>query len=106
MTENIDDSVTREFIFKNLIYTFNKIPNISVSFVLEPFIQHLQSTEGKSFQYSPIDFDLFMAIAKHPKLNPRNALLFIHYLAKIYLSDLSYASCTGVVFAYVASEFN
>ena len=106
MTENIDDSITREFIFKNLIYTFDKIPNIPVSFILEPLIQYLQSTEGEFFQYGLIDFDLFMAIAKHPKLNPRNALLLIDYLAKIILNDLSYASCAGVVFAHVASRFN
>ena len=106
MTENIDDPITREFIFKNLIYTFEKIPNIPVSFILEPLIQHLQSTEGESFEYSSIDFDLFLGIAKHPKLNPRNALVLIDYLAKIYLNDLSYASCAGVVFAQVAKRFN
>jgi hypothetical protein len=92
LTENIEESTTREYIVKNLIYTFKKIPNIPVSFILEPLIQHMQSTDGEAFDYSSIDFDLYCVIAQHHKLSPRHALLLIDYLAKIYLNDLSYAT--------------
>lgn len=92
LQENIEESTTREFLSKNLIYTFNKIPSIPVSFILEPLIQSLQTTDGEHFDYSSMDFDLFTAIAKHPKLKPMHALLLIDYLAKIYLNDLSYAT--------------
>ena len=91
LIENIDESTTREYIMKNLIEIFELIPSIPVSFVVDPLILHLQSSDGEAFQYSSIDFD-FLSLAKHPKLHPRNALQLLDYLAKIYLNDLSYAT--------------
>lgn len=119
LVENHEDPNTREFIIKNLIGLMKDkksqesedsqekpIPPIPVSIIIEPMIKILQEAEGDTYIYNTIDFDFFLALSKHPKLHPKNALQMIDYLAKIYLNDLSYATCSGVVFMAIAERFH
>jgi hypothetical protein len=106
LIENHEDSTTREYIIKNLIQTIDDIPAIPVAFVVDPLIKLLQEAEGDTYIYNSIDFDFFVALAKHPKLQPRNALPMIDFFAKIYLNDLPYATCSSIAFMAVASRFH
>lgn len=92
LIDSHEDSTIREYIMKNLIKVFEDIPAIPVGIVVDPLVKLIQESEGDTYIYNTIDFDFFVAIAKHPKLHPRNALQLIDILAKIYLNDLSYAS--------------
>lgn len=91
---------------KNLIKIFETIPSIPVAFVVDPLIKCIQEGDGTTYFYNTIDFDFFVAVAKHPKLHPRNALQLVDILAKIYLNDLSYATCGGNAFMEISSRFH
>mgnify|MGYP006279430489 CR=1 FL=1 len=81
LVENHEDSTTREYIMKNMISMFENIPTIPVGFVVDPLVKLLQESEGDTYFYNTIDFDFLCAIAKHPKLQPRNALQLIDIFA-------------------------
>ena len=106
LIENHEDSNTREYIMKNLIYAIGEIPAIPVVFIVDPLVKLLQEAEGDTYIYNNYDFDFFCALAKHPRLHPRNALPMIDFLAKIYLNDLPYATCSSVAFMAIASRFH
>jgi hypothetical protein len=105
LIENHEDSTTREYLMKNLMRVMEDIPAIPVAFIVEPLVKLLQEAEGDTYIYNTIDFDFFCALAKHPKLHARNALQLIDFLAKIYLNDLSYATCSSVAFMAIASRY-
>ena len=95
LVENHADSTTREYIMQNLELIFESQPTIPVGFVVEPLVNQLQLAEGVSYHYNSIDFQFFVAIAKHPKLQSQQAIPLIDILAKIYLNDQAYAqSCS------------
>lgn len=106
LTENHEETTTREYIMKNLISTIAEVPQIPVSFIADPLVKLLQESEGDQYVYDTIDFDFFVALAKHPKLHPKSALQLIDFCAKIYLNDLSYATCSSVAFMALATRFH
>ena len=85
--------------------TFEKFPSIPVGFVVEPLIKQLQIALDDTYFYNSVDFDFFAKIAEHPRLQPNHALFIIDTMAKIYLNDLVYAGCAGIVFMQIASRF-
>lgn len=91
LVENHADSTTREYVMQNLEQIFDSQPTIPVGFVVEPLVNQLQMAEGVSYHYNSIDFQFFVSIAKHPKLQAQQAIPLIDLLAKIYLNDQSYA---------------
>lgn len=93
LVENHSDATTREYIMQNLEQIFEFQPTIPVGFVVEPLVNQLQMAEGVSYHYNSVDFQFFVAIAKHPKLQAQQAIPLIDMLAKIYLNDQSYAQC-------------
>jgi len=55
--------------------------------------------------YSSSDFEFYLNICKHPKLQPEMALHLIDTMAKIYLNDLIYANCAAKPFIIIAKRF-
>ena len=106
LVENHEESTTREYLMKNLIKIFETIPSIPVGFIVDPLVKWIQEGDGATYFYNTIDFDFFAAVAKHPKLHPRNALQIIDILAKIYLNDLSYATWSGNAFMEISNKFH
>jgi len=93
LVENHSDSTTREYIMHNFEQIFETQQTIPVGFVVEPLVNQLQLAEGVSYIYNSVDFQFFVTIAKHPKLQAQQAIPLIDILAKIYLNDQSYAQC-------------
>ena len=44
-------------------------------------------SEGISFKFNIFDFDFFTAIARHPRLNIKNAIQVADLMAKSYLNE-------------------
>lgn len=105
LVENHSDATTREFIMQNLEQIFEIQPTIPVGFVVEPLVNQLQMAEGVSYHYNSVDFQFFVAIAKHPKLHAQQAIPLIDILAKIYLNDQSYAQCCSRPLLMLISRF-
>lgn len=103
--ENLNDHKTREFLIKNLISIFKTIQSIPVSFIVEPLMSHIKGELAGTYEYNTIDFDLFLAIAKHKKLTPRHALLMLDYLGELYLNDFLYMSTISVIYMELAARF-
>ena len=79
----------------NLIKVFRMYPSIPVAFVVEPIVKQLQLQEEEAYRYGASDFDFFLNIASHPKLSVPHALHLIDIMAKLYLTDMIYAtSCS------------
>lgn len=91
LVENHSESTTREYIMQNFEQIFETQPTIPVGIVVEPLVNQLQISEGISYFYNSIDFQFFVCIAKHPKLQANQAMPLIDILAKIYLNDQAYA---------------
>ena len=91
LVENHSDSTTREYIMHNFEQIFETQQTIPVGFVVEPLVNQLQLAEGVSYIYNSVDFQFFVTIAKHPKLQAQQAIPLIDVLAKIYLNDQAYA---------------
>lgn len=107
LVENHADSTTREYIMQNLEQIFETQPTIPVGFVIEPLVNQLQMAEGVSYHYNSIDFQFFVTIAKHPKLQAQQAIPLIDILAKIYLNDQSYAqSCSRPLMMLISRYMN
>lgn len=105
LVENHAESTTREYIMQNLEQVFESQPTIPVGFVVEPLVNQLQLAEGVSYHYNSVDFQFFVAIAKHPKLQAQQAIPLIDILAKIYLNDQSYAQCCSRPLMMLISRF-
>jgi hypothetical protein len=107
LVENHADSTTREYIMQNLEQVFETQPTIPVGFVVEPLVNQLQMAEGVSYYYNSVDFQFFVVIAKHPKLQAQQAIPLIDILAKIYLNDQSYAqSCSRPLMMLITRFIN
>ena len=44
-------------------------------------------SEGITYKFNIFDFDFFTAIAKHPRLNIKNAIQVLDLMAKAYLNE-------------------
>jgi hypothetical protein len=87
LIENHADETVREFMVKSFIEIFETIPSIPVSIVVDPLIKCMQTNEMTTYQFNTFDFDLFLAIAKHPKLTLLpSGLTVLDQLSRIYLS--------------------
>jgi hypothetical protein len=95
LVENHGDSSTREYIMFNFKQIFLTQAAIPVGFVVEPLVNQIQISEGTSYIFNSIDFDFFIACARHPKLQSQQAIPLCDVLAKVYLNNQSYARCAG-----------
>lgn len=103
IVENYRDSLTREMILQNFELIFEENPGIPVGILLEPLVKQLQV--ANDIVYSVADFEFFVKIAKHPRLNLKNAVQTMDILGKIYLNDEVYMKASGIPFMIIANRF-
>jgi hypothetical protein len=103
IVENYRDPLVREMILQNFELIFDENPAIPVGILLEPLVKQLQV--ANDIVYSIADFDFFVKIAKHPRLNLKNAVQTMDILGKIYLNDETYMKASGIPFMIIANRF-
>jgi hypothetical protein len=107
LVENHSDSTTREYIMQNFEQILETQPTIPIGILVEPLVNQLQISEGVTYIYNSIDFQFFVCIAKHPKLQVHQAMPLIDILAKIYLNDQAYAqSCSRPLMMLISRFIN
>ena len=100
LIENYEDAFARDYITANLCVTLHLTPRMPVSVLLEPLVKQI-AQHG----VSNIDFDFFLVLAKHPALQLRHALLFMHLLGKLSVDDISYGRLASVPFLLLVNRF-
>ena len=64
-------------------------------------------SEGVTFHLNTFDFDFFTSLAKHPRLNIKNAIQIADLMAKAYLNDtqLDFQTSASVPLMLVVTRF-
>ncbi len=77
------------------------LPHIPVGVFIEPLVkQATLQRQGNT------DFDLYVVLAKHPRLDLRHALLLMDFLGKFCLHDPFLARLASVPFFMVLERFH
>jgi len=105
LVENHQKTIIREFILNNFKLVFTNFPSIPPSIVLEPFIKQIRRSDGITFFYNLFDFEFFIALGDHPKLNTKSAIQVLDLLAKTYLYDELFANCAMIPFSRISERF-
>lgn len=103
LVENYRDHFIREIILSNFSSVFDSILNIPIAILLEPLVKQLQVANDAN--YSPIDFDFFIKIAKHPRLALKNAVQTMDVLGKIYMNEELFTKAAAAPFMLIATRF-
>jgi hypothetical protein len=103
LVENYKDVMTREYILSNFCMIFDEVSNIPIGILLEPMLKQLQVTND--VMYNIADFDFFIKIAKHPRLNLKNAVQTIDALGKIYANEFMFIKASAIPFMMIATRF-
>lgn len=101
--ENYSLSPLREFILANFSATFRHNANIPIGILLDPLLKQMQVSDIE--QINITDFDFFLTIAKHPKLNVKNAIQALDLLGKCYLSSTGFGRAAGIPFVIICTRF-
>ena len=90
---------------KNMTYVIEKHFSIPISTLIEPMVKQMHVTQGSTYQPNLFDFEFFVALARHGKLQLKHGILLMDLCAKIYLNELDWASACQVPFLMIASRF-
>jgi len=104
-TENDNNEGTREMFYINFMQLFTNYPNIPIGLLVDELIKQIHQHENDSFEFKIFDFEFFIFVAKHPKLQQSHAIQLLDLLAKVYLNNNTYASAASVPFMLLASRF-
>ena len=83
--ENHGDEIIRDIMLSNFILILNKLSNIPINVFIEPLVR-----QTAYYGCCQLHFDLFNAIINHNRLHLKEAMLIIHLIGKICVSDLKY----------------
>lgn len=103
LVENYPQESIRDFMLANFIATFKQSPSIPIGILLDPLLKQMQVSD--SSQCAMSDFDFFHTVAKHPRLNLKNAIQVLDLLGKLYLSSPGYGRAAGVPFVIISTRF-
>ena len=103
LVENYPVESMREFMLTNFILTFKKNPAIPIGILLDPLLKQMQVSDINTVNVS--DFDFFMMIAKHSRLNIKNAIQVLDLLGKFYLSSPGFGRASGIPFVIICTRF-
>ena len=103
LVESYANDRIREFFLNNFLYVMEEIQNLPLSIMLEPYLK--QALVMKKPRHNTADFDYFVAVARHPKLAVRDAILIIDYLGKIYYNDPIYANSAEIPLVLILGRF-
>ena len=102
LVENYSSTDLRNYIQSNFILTFESLPSMPVSILVDPLIKRLQVEE---LGLNTFDFDFIVAIAQHGSTTLKQGIHLIDILGKIYLNNMVDARAAGVGFTFLASRF-
>lgn len=103
LVENYAISPIREFLLVNFTASLKQNPNIPLGILLDPLLKQMQVTDSSEINLP--DFDFFQTVAKHPKLNVKNAIQALDLLGKVYLSSTGFGQAAGIPFVIICSRF-
>ncbi|OMJ82697.1 hypothetical protein SteCoe_16519 [Stentor coeruleus] len=95
LVENFSNDRIREFILNNFLMSLEEIPSLPLNILLEPYIK--QASISNKIKCNTSDFDFYVAIARHPKLTIKDAIIVIDFLGRIYYNDVIYSSSAELV---------
>jgi len=105
LIEHHDDTATREFILLNFVDIITNYSSIPIGILIEPMVKQLQNAEGKSYTLNVFDFKFLEAASNHPKLGLKAAIQLLDILAKIYLTNITFAHMVVQPFIRVISRY-
>ena len=91
----------RGYILSNLIATLERMPLVPVGVVVEPAIKQFAL-----YGYSSTDFDFILALARHPRLVMRHAIMLMDLLGKICINDPLFGRIASVPFLIMLNRFH
>lgn len=103
LVENYANDRIREFFLSNFLYVMEEIPNLPITVMIEPYIK--QGSVINKPRYNTCDFDYFVAIARHPKLTLKDAILAIDALSKVYYNDYVFANSAEIPLILIVGRF-
>ena len=99
--ENHEHTVIREFIVANMIRALDSMPAAPVGVMVDPLVK-MTSLHG----YANLDFDLFIALAKHPRLGLKQAIQLLDLLGIMCLNDPVFGRAASVPFLIVVNRLH
>ena len=100
LVEHYPNEPIRDFIASNFCQCLTKLNNLPVHIILDPLLKQM-ALHG----FSNLDFDLLLAIAKHPRLPVKHGLLLAHQLGKLALQDLVFGRCASIPFLVLINRY-
>ena len=55
--------------------------------------------------YNSFDFEFFVAVSSHPRLNIKNAVQILDVLGKIYVNDFRFTTSSCIPFMMITTRF-
>jgi len=101
LIESNGEQQIRDLITSNFTAALKKLPGIPPQVVIEPLVREI-SLEG----YTNLDLEFVNAIATHPRLPVKHALLLTHMLGKIALNDPVFARLAMIPFLTLIARFH
>ncbi|CAG9311360.1 unnamed protein product [Blepharisma stoltei] len=102
LVENYSNQTIREFLYVSFAKLIEDDQKIPLSILLDPLIKQLQVADEL---YNISDFDFFVSIVRHPKLEIEHAILLIDFLGKVYYNDPIYTKAAQVPFILLAGRY-
>ncbi|OMJ69095.1 hypothetical protein SteCoe_33282 [Stentor coeruleus] len=103
LVENYAFDRIREFLIYNFLFVMEDVSSLPVSILIEPYIKQTQVLQKP--KYSTADFDFYVALARHPKLTVKDAIVLADSLGKIYYSDFVYANSAEIPLVLIIGRF-
>lgn len=103
LVENYREIEIREVILNNFLDMFEKNPGIPIGILLDPLIKQYQVSNDINF--NTVDFQFFIKISKHQRLNVRQGLQTMDVLGKIYMTHQLYLKAAVNPFMHLAKRF-
>ena len=54
--------------------------------LIEPYVKLIHFAEGSTFKYQIFDFEFFLNLARHPRLNLKTGIQLVDLMAKVFLN--------------------
>lgn len=77
LIENHQDLLTREYMMKNMLGVIEKQPTIPIGTLIEPLVKQLHASQGTTYLPNLFDFEFFIALARHGKLQLKHGILIM-----------------------------
>ena len=101
LMENHPNERLREFILCNMRMSLEKWQGLPIGIVIEPLVKQI-SLHG----YTNVDFDFFMTLSTHRKLEDKHGMLLLDLFGRICVEDPLHGRLALVPFLSLVDRFN